>query len=159
MDSFQQKPEPGDIARALPAIAATAGLRNQDFRQSETPLPPFSAAGSDDDAAASDWGGDAASEIHDDFSSDEADAAAVETDKDRHNSMKKHQKLDLLEAMVSMGTLIAKAMAGPEHVPDTANISVQLSEIQETQKKILIALENSANVNAQLLQFLHSKVD
>ncbi|KAG3035231.1 hypothetical protein PC128_g1647 [Phytophthora cactorum] len=147
-------------------FADKKGLRNQDFGQSETPLPPFSAAGSDDDAAASDWGGDAASdgdiavgEIHDDSSSDEADAAAVETDKDRHNSMKKHQKLDLPEAMVSMGTLIAKAMAGPEHVPDTANISVQLSEIQETQKKILIALENSANVNAQLLQFLQSKVD
>ncbi|KAG2862922.1 hypothetical protein PC129_g413 [Phytophthora cactorum] len=50
-------------------------------------------------------------------------------------------------------------MAGPEHVPDTANISVQLSEIQETQKKIVLALENSANVNAQLLQFLQSKMD
>ncbi|KAF1793971.1 hypothetical protein GQ600_7433 [Phytophthora cactorum] len=65
--------------------------------------------GSDDDAAASDWGGDAASdgdiavgEIHDDSSSDEAGAAAVETEKDRHNSMKKRQKLDLPEAMVSM---------------------------------------------------------
>ncbi|KAG2787128.1 hypothetical protein PC129_g412 [Phytophthora cactorum] len=83
-------------------IRADEGLRNQDFGQSETPLPPFSAAGSDDDAAASDWGGDAASdgdiavgEIHDDSSSDEADAAAVETEKDRHNSMKKRQKLDL----------------------------------------------------------------
>ncbi|KAG3001034.1 hypothetical protein PC121_g9985 [Phytophthora cactorum] len=77
-------------------FADKKGLRNQDFGQSETPLPPFSAAGSDDDGAANDWGDDAASdgdiavgEIHDDSSSDEADAAAVETEKDRHNSMKK----------------------------------------------------------------------
>ncbi|KAG3109861.1 hypothetical protein PI125_g10553 [Phytophthora idaei] len=74
-------------------FADKKGLRNQDFGQSETPLPPFSAAGSDDDAAANDWGDDAANdgdiavgEIHDDSSSDEADATAVETEKDRHNN-------------------------------------------------------------------------
>ncbi|KAF4134623.1 hypothetical protein GN958_ATG16170 [Phytophthora infestans] len=146
-------------------FADKKGLRNQDFGQSQVPLPPFRAEGSDDEAVVYDRGasgGDnACSEMYDDSSSDEAGdahAEAVEMEKERHNIMRKRPKLDLPEALVSMGSLIAKAMTVPDSSTDAGAISAQLKEIQETQNKMVQALENSANVNAQLLHFLQSKM-
>ncbi|KAF4035635.1 hypothetical protein GN244_ATG12300 [Phytophthora infestans] len=145
--------------------ATTGNLEKADFGQSQVPLPPFRAEGSDDEAVVYDRGasgGDnACSEMYDDSSSDEAGdahAEAVEMEKERHNIMRKRPKLDLPEALVSMGSLIAKAMTVPDSSTDAGAISAQLKEIQETQNKMVQALENSANVNAQLLHFLQSKM-
>ncbi|KAG1711036.1 hypothetical protein DVH05_013754 [Phytophthora capsici] len=98
------------------ADEATAGnLDKADFGQSQVPLPPFRAEGSDDEAVVYDSGatdGDnACSEMYDESPSDEAGdahAEAVEMEKERHNIMRKRPKLDLPEALVSMGSLIAK---------------------------------------------------
>ncbi|KAG2885000.1 hypothetical protein PC129_g5373 [Phytophthora cactorum] len=83
-------------ALARPDSSGPGGYRQPS--KGGTLLPPFSATGSDDDAAASDSSDDVASDgnitvgkIHENSSSDTADAAhdaAVETEKECHNSMK-----------------------------------------------------------------------
>ncbi|KAE8895272.1 hypothetical protein PF005_g22940 [Phytophthora fragariae] len=155
------------------------GLRNQDFGQSGVALPEFPGAPPDsevsDDAVRvssvehqaggeieavlgelsdeDDSHEDDLDDLDDDDSGDAGDAAAV-VEAGRHEAMRNKRKLDLPEALVTMGSTLAAALAAPEHTSELAGVSTQLAKIQKTQELIVSAIEESRKVNAALLAFL-----
>lgn len=56
------------------------------------------------------------------------ETTAVE--EERHAAMRNKRKLDLPEALVTMETTLAAALAAPEHATERASVSTQLAKIQ-----------------------------
>ncbi|KAE9022618.1 hypothetical protein PF006_g7449 [Phytophthora fragariae] len=144
------------------------GLHNQDFGQSGVALPKFPGAPPDievsDDAVGvgvssvehqaggeieavlgelsdgDDTHEDDLDDLDDDDSIDPGDAAAV-VEAGRHEAIRNKRKLDLPEALVTMGSTLAAALAAPEHTSELAGVSTQLAKIQKTQELIVSAIE------------------